>query len=268
MTADTEALRIFSYLPNPRVYKATIAARICGLDVELRGARPSELAGWLWDFDARPLTAEEADQRPTSTARAGFRGGLHKTEAFLDAHPFGTVPAAFSGDGSVGIFESNSIMRAAARLGEAEHPLYGRDVWEASRIDSFLDVSLVFARDTQQYLLSLIGGEITEAIHSSTSQALDVYLGGIDRALVGGRSFLVGTDLTLADICFVCELALLCGERVHAAALARAGLEPLVPRGLSRFAAARAHFEALCAHPAVSPDIAPYLETLAAKSER
>ena len=107
---DGESLRIFSYLPNPRVYKATIAARICGVDVELRGARPSELAGWLWDFDARPLTAEETDQPATASARVGFRGGLHKTEAFLDAHPFGTVPAAFSGDGSVGIFESNSIM--------------------------------------------------------------------------------------------------------------------------------------------------------------
>jgi hypothetical protein len=31
-------LRIFSYLPNPRVWKATIAARFCGVDVEIRGA--------------------------------------------------------------------------------------------------------------------------------------------------------------------------------------------------------------------------------------
>jgi hypothetical protein len=30
-------LRIFSYLPNPRVWKATIAARFCGVDVEIRG---------------------------------------------------------------------------------------------------------------------------------------------------------------------------------------------------------------------------------------
>lgn len=28
-------LRIFWYLPNPRVWKATIAARFCGVDVEV-----------------------------------------------------------------------------------------------------------------------------------------------------------------------------------------------------------------------------------------
>jgi len=57
--------------------------------------------------------------------------------------------AAFSPDGKTGIFESNSIMRAVARLGERRFPLYGRDAYEASRIDSFLDASLVFARDAQ-----------------------------------------------------------------------------------------------------------------------
>jgi len=29
-------LRIFSYLPNPRIAKATIAARLCGVDIEVR----------------------------------------------------------------------------------------------------------------------------------------------------------------------------------------------------------------------------------------
>ena len=48
-------LRIFSYLPNPRIWKATIAGRLCGVDVEVRGASPSELQEWLWDFDARPI---------------------------------------------------------------------------------------------------------------------------------------------------------------------------------------------------------------------
>jgi hypothetical protein len=41
-------LRILSYLPNPRVWKATIAARLCGIDVEVRGALPQELTSWLW----------------------------------------------------------------------------------------------------------------------------------------------------------------------------------------------------------------------------
>ena len=56
-------LRIFSYLPNPRVWKATIAARLSGVDVEVRGGAPLELPGWLWDFDARPLSEEEMQKR-------------------------------------------------------------------------------------------------------------------------------------------------------------------------------------------------------------
>jgi len=52
-------LRIFSYLPNPRVWKATIAARFSGVDVEVRGASGKELQGWLWDYDARPLAEQE-----------------------------------------------------------------------------------------------------------------------------------------------------------------------------------------------------------------
>ncbi len=40
---------------------------------------------------------------------------------FLIAHPFGSVPAAFSPDGAVGIFESNSIMRAVARDACLQH---------------------------------------------------------------------------------------------------------------------------------------------------
>jgi len=125
-------VRIFSYLPNPRIWKATIAARLNGVEVEVRGARPRELGDWLWDFEARPLSPGEREQLAASVrvGKVGFKGGaLIKTDAFLAAHPFGTVPAAFSPDGLVGIFESNSIMRTVARLGADRFPLYGRDAY-------------------------------------------------------------------------------------------------------------------------------------------
>jgi hypothetical protein len=111
-------LRIFSYLPNPRIWKATIAARLCGINVEVKGTSPKELAAWLWDFDARPLSSNELAVSPDAQIRkVGFQEiRLHKTSAFMAAHPFGAVPAAFSPDGKTGIFESNSIMRAVARL--------------------------------------------------------------------------------------------------------------------------------------------------------
>ena len=52
-------LRIFSYLPNPRVWKAQIAGELCGVGVEVVGDKPDQLPNWLWDFDARPLKPQE-----------------------------------------------------------------------------------------------------------------------------------------------------------------------------------------------------------------
>jgi hypothetical protein len=49
-------LRIFSYLPNPRVWKALIAAELCDVEVEVVGDKPGNLANWLWDYSARELT--------------------------------------------------------------------------------------------------------------------------------------------------------------------------------------------------------------------
>src|SRR5215469_6816595 len=195
-------LRIFSYLPNPRIWKATIAARLCAVDVEVIGASPRELQSWLWDFAARPLTDDELARAGGAEGKVGFTGPLHKTAAFMEAHPFGTVPAAFSPDGRIGIFESNSIMRAVARLGDVKLGLYGKDPYETSRIDSFLDASLVFARDSQIYLLALGSESFSEEIYHRTREAFTVYMAGINFALSAGRGFMVCDRLTLADICF------------------------------------------------------------------
>ncbi len=80
-------LRIFSYLPNPRIWKATIAARLTGAAVDIRGAKAAELGDWLWDFDARPLSGEEWAEAEAARVRGrtGFTGTLFKTAAFLDA---------------------------------------------------------------------------------------------------------------------------------------------------------------------------------------
>ncbi|MGE3850098.1 MAG: glutathione S-transferase family protein [Gammaproteobacteria bacterium] len=257
------ALRIFSYQPNPRVWKATIAARLGAVALELRGAAPEALADWLWDFDARPLTAaDHADDATLRTGRVGFGGTpLRKSAAFLDAHPFGTVPAAFSPDGGTGIFESNSIARAVARLGTGT--LYGADAYEASRIDSFLDASLVFGRDTQPYLLALRGDTVTLEVHAAAGAAVTTYLDGIERALSPRREHLVGATLSLADICFACELTMLWYERPRRARLAALGLAPvLADDWQDRHPRAAGHFAALRAHPAFAPDLEPHLAKL------
>jgi glutathione S-transferase len=264
------SLRIFSYLPSPRVCKATIAARLCGVEIELRGASPSELRNWLWDYDARPIGEDEKAKLASSrrTGRIGMKGQeLFKTDAFLSAHPFGTVPAAFGPDGEIGIFESNSIMRAVARLGEQNCALYGRDPYEASRIDSFLDASLVFARETQVYLLALSGDALTVEIHAKATEAFVAYADALERTLGSGRHYLVGETVTIADICFAAELALLMGERRMVERLGTRGLYPILHGHISeQYPRVMSHFDRLVDHPAFKPDLEPYLRRPSAKT--
>jgi elongation factor 1-gamma len=130
-----------------------------------------------------------------------------------------------------------------------------------SRIDSFLDASLVFARDAQVHLLELASGRIRPPTHERARAARDAYLAGIQRALAPARAFLVGEARTLADIVLATELGLFSAERASRRVLDEAGLEPLWSDALSRaYPRAFAHFERLCAHEAFSPDLRPYLE--------
>jgi glutathione S-transferase len=262
------ALRVFSYLPNPRLAKATIAARLCGVTLDVRGAPPRDLARWLWDFDARPLDAEDTPAGTVREGRVGFTGSLHKTDAFLSAHPFGAVPAAFSPDGKIGIFESNAIARAVVRLAPERTRLYGDDPYTASRIDAFLDASLGFAREVQAYLLKLSGGRVKPPTHERARAARDSYLAGIEQALAPARAFLVGDALTLADIVFAAELALFSAERASHHVLSEAALTPLYGEDLREaYSRALAHFARLCAHEAFAPDLGPYLEKLESRDK-
>lgn len=257
-----DGVRIFSYLPNPRVWKSTIAGRLCGVPVEVRGAKPDQLKEWLWDFDARPLTEISPDALDglARTSRRGFANSvLYKTEQFLQANPYGTVPAAFSADGAIGVFESNSIMRLVARLGGDGSGLWGAGPFEASRIDSFLDAALGFGHDTQRYLLSLIGGKLDSHVHAAALQAAHTYLPGIERTLSRGAQVLVGSGISLADICFACEIALLTSEQRSADLLRDRGMAPVLTGALwAEYPNALAHFHRLIGHPAFEPDLSAY----------
>jgi glutathione S-transferase len=224
------------------------------------------LTDWLWDYDARPLAEQEREALSSlaRTGRVGMAGArLFKTDAFLVAQPFGNVPAAFGPDGRIGIFESNSIMRAVARLGEATFPLYGRDAYEASRIDSFLDVSLVFAKDSQTYLLALSSGKVDAAIHARAREAFAIYASGLEQALSPRRGTLVGDSVTLADICFAAELALFMNEHARAKQLSERGLDKILHPGVrTDYPLVFAHLDRLVEHGHFRQDLKPYVEKL------
>ena len=198
-------IRIFSYLPNPRVWKSLITAKFAGVNVEVTGDKPKNLSNWLWDYDARAMSEEEKlVSSYVRKGKRGFSGVLYKTDEFLEAHPFGTVPAAFVGNDKTGVFESNSIMRSVARLGNSD-TLYGQnDPSISSRIDSFLDANLVFSREHQVYILSI--ESLNKYTYERMKAAYDFYLDGIESAL-SKSNYISGNDLTLADISFVCDFA-------------------------------------------------------------
>lgn len=258
-------MRVFSYLPNPRLYKATIAARYSGAEVEIVGAAPVELIETLWDYDARDLTPEDKEDNPqwARSASMGFRGSLYKTDAFLIAHPYGNVPAGFAGEDRIGVFESNSIMRAAARAGDGCPELYGPD-WETqSRIDGFLDRTLLFADAVQRYLLTP-SEDLDLEIHGETVGALESYLIGIEAALETSRY--VATDhVTLADIAFVCEIALLTGEHAAKDAFSRLGVVAVLS-SVAQFPKAAAHLKHFASVPHFAKDIEPYFGRFAKHS--
>ena len=220
-TEDLPRLKIFSYLPNPRVWKAVIAGKICGVEVEIIGDEANKLGRWLWDFRPKRLEKDElkAVNRFRRKARRGFSGDLYKTDSFLETHPFGTLPAAFSSDGTVGIFESNSILRAVARIGK-EGNLYGKNHYEASRIDSFLDANLVFAREAQVYLLDC--ENLSKEGYDRMAMAYEFYASGIE-ATLKKNLYIAGESLSIADISFACDLSQFLREGHYAERLREQG---------------------------------------------
>ena len=247
-------LRIFSYLPNPRLFKATIVARYSGAQIEVVGDKPRHIPSWLFDYNARPLLKEDKAelthwQRQAST---GFKGVLYKTDAFLQAHPFGNVPAAFAQDGQVGLFESNSIMRAAARLGPNAPALYGSSPLQQSRIDGFLDRTLLFALEVQRYLL--VDEALLPDIHKATAGHFASFMAGVEQAL-STTSHLAGDDLSLADVAYVCELCLLSNENKDK--LTEHQLSPVLQQ-LNNYPRAQEHLRQLLGTPQFAEDLDYY----------
>ena len=93
-----EDIRIFSYLPNPRVWKSLITAKLISVNVNVIGDKPRNLPEWLWDFDARKLNDIDVKDltKFKRQSKRGFKVDLYKTDDFLVKHPFGTVPAGFN----------------------------------------------------------------------------------------------------------------------------------------------------------------------------
>ena len=252
-------IRIFSYLPNPRVWKSLIAAKIGGVEVEVVGDKPNQLIDWLWDFDAKFLSEQEKLELSSlkRESKRGFSGFIYKTDNFMREHPFGTVPAGFIGDEKIGVFESNSILRAVARQCQ-DSTLYGGEDYEIqSRIDSFLDVNLVFSREFQVYLLEM--DSLTNYTYDRTKSAYEFYLDGIEKAL-SGSSYIVGENLTLADISYVCEIAQFLREARYENQLDEINQKPISSEFQTKYPLSFSHMKTLSSKKEFNEIMGSYLD--------
>ena len=175
----------------------------------------------------------------------------------MKAHPYGTVPAAFSPDGEIGVFESNSILRATVRASMQDHGLYGRTEFEASRVDSFLDAGLVFGREAQVYLLGL--NDITTETHARMAAAYEFYVSGIDEALKH-QDYVATNELTIADIAYVCDTGQFLRERRSEEALLKNGFQPISLGFEDDYPRAYRHLTSLAARPEFANHLGRLLE--------
>ena len=252
-------IRIFSYLPNPRVWKSIITARLGGVDIEVIGDKPNNMPNWLWDFDAKPISDEEkADLKSFERkSKRGFKGSLFKTDSFIEQHPFGTVPAGFAGENHLGVFESNSILRSVARESQDQSLYGGDDSSLTSRIDSFLDANLVFSREFQVYLLEL--EDITIYTYERTKAAYEFYLDGLERSLTS-NSFLAGDHLSIADISFACEFAQFLREGHYLDQLETKNLSLISKNFKTDYPLTFSHFKNLCEKKEFADVMGTYLD--------
>ncbi len=259
-------MRIFSYLPNPRLWKATIAARLCGVEVEIRGAKPAELKDWLWDFDARPLSeVDRAAEVPAATeGRVGFkevcwsrprrsskrtlRYGPGRLQRRRQGRHLRDRTASCGRSRGWGPSNASSMAVIPTRH-------------HASTVSSTPAWSL--RADSQIYLLALREPDFPAHVHARAAEAFAIYLAGIDQALKPARTFWWAirsawqTSASLPKSASSRTNA--CGTR----ACIERGLAPVLSKDWpSQFPRAAAHPERLALHPALSPDVGPYLSKL------
>ena len=85
-----------------------------------------------------------------------------------------------------------------ARQDTQKH-LYGKNHFEASRIDSFLDSGLVFSREHQEYLFGL--DDMHDSLYVRMQSAYEFYLNGVEESLKS-TSHIGFNFLTIVDISF------------------------------------------------------------------
>ncbi|KAL3641848.1 hypothetical protein CASFOL_012663 [Castilleja foliolosa] len=168
------ALVLHSSSTNKNAFKALIAAEYSGIKIELV---------------------------------KGFEMGVsNKAPEFLKMNPIGKVPVLETPDGP--IFESNAIARYVARL-KADNPLYGSSLIDYGHIEQWIDFS---ANEIDVNIGRWLYPRLGFGVYLPPAE--EVAIAGLKRALdalnahLTTNTYLVGHDVTLADIVMTCNLSI------------------------------------------------------------
>ncbi|KAL8222786.1 hypothetical protein R6Q57_020185 [Mikania cordata] len=131
-------------------------------------------------------------------------GVSNKTPEFLNMNPLGKVPVLETQDGV--IFESNAIARYVARL-KPDTCLFGSSPIQYGQIEQWIDfASLEIDSNLLAWLRMRFGlDDYVALIEEASIGALKRALGALNTHLAA-HTFLVGDDVTLADIIMICNL--------------------------------------------------------------
>ncbi|KAK4034678.1 glutathione S-transferase [Parachaetomium inaequale] len=167
--------RFYSYPNNYRVQRCEVIAAMNGLTVELV---------------------------------PGFQAGVtNQSPEYLAKFPLGKIPGFESGDGSFHLAEGQAIARYVAESGPKADQLLGAAGDAKTR--ALIDMWSCFAEQelaanlTPPGLMSVKILPYDEARYNMHIAAFERALGRVEAELKDGRKFLVGGQLTLADIMIV-----------------------------------------------------------------
>ena len=165
--------KLYSYPGNYRTFKALIAAKYAGVEIEL----------------------------------PPFQFGVENhAPAWKALCPKSMVPALVTKDGH-GLQESNAIARYVALQTADGQKLLGSTAYEQALVAAFVDtITADFGSVAVQWLYPILGfsafvPEETERGKANAQKALSTF-----NTILADRTYLVGEHVTLADIVFACQV--------------------------------------------------------------
>ncbi len=204
------SVRILSYLPSPRLWKATVAARLTGVELDIRGDSREALEEWLWTsrrVRSRPRSGPWRRARPL--AKGLQEGGSTRAKRFSARTRSGQFQRP-----SVRMAGQACSSRTASCAWSPGSPGSDLHSWVDPRTRHPVSTPISMppglrVRCTAVPARSARGrpGRGPRVRRRSGRHLPD----GIERGLLD-RDFLVGEDVTAADIVFACEVALLLSE--------------------------------------------------------